>query len=219
MAHTFDTELARPQRTLIVQGAVGLLAGLKRPTGYLRAVIEWGGVIRSYADDEGIDELWQALQGSAPGVAVVLGDRTSRPAGMGGFKSQSELELLIYFLNANPRSLAVGRQSSDAGALAVDTADPGLHVMFEHVEELLVGQRCGNTATIKQIHLTREQEVRTRNGYSLWLQSYALTLDRQINEYRTVTQMLTDLRTTIRVSDSGLTDPNDPKIVIDNPIP
>jgi hypothetical protein len=200
MPHVFDTGLAQPQRTIIVQSAVTLLAGLKRPAGYLNAVIDWGGVIRSYADDEGIDELWTALQGRNPAIAISLGDRVGHAGGLGGHKHVDELELLVYFMNIHPRSLEIGRQTLDAIGAASNTSDPGLHVMLAHAEELLVGQRCGNTAVIKQIRFAREVEVRTRNGFTLWCQHYAITADTQIRPFRTVTQMLHDIRTSLHSS-------------------
>lgn len=219
MPHSFDTVLAAPQRTLLVSGTVTLLAGLKRPAGYLASVTEWGGVIRSYADDEGIDQLFEALLGQTPAVAISLGDRVNKAAGIGGYKSTSELELLVYFLNTHSRNLYGGRQAADVVAAAANTNDPGLHVMLEHVEELLVGQRCGDSASIKQVRLEREVEVRTRNGFTLWCQHYAVTVDRQINEFRSVSQMLNDIRTTLHLGDTTVPAPNDPTITIDNPIP
>ena len=35
--------------------------------------------------------------------------------------------------------------------------------------------------TIKQLRLTREEEVRTEDGFSLWVQRYAVTVTRTIN--------------------------------------
>jgi hypothetical protein len=215
MPHAFDTGLTKPQRTVIIEGAIALLAGLKRTNGlYLLAVEEFGGVIRSFSDDEGIDELMFVLQGRAPGIALSLGDRTAAAGGRGGHKHLDELELLVYFLSRHPRSLQAGRQTADAIAAASNVADPGLHVMFEHVEELLVGSRIGGTPTVKQCRLTREIEVRTRNGFTLWCQHYAITLDRQINEFRGVTQYLEHIRTTLHLGDTTVPAPNDPVLVI-----
>lgn len=217
MPHTFDTGLAKPLRTLIVQGAVTVLANLKKTNGlYLHAVEEFGGVIRSYADEEGIAELEHLLQGRAPAVAISLADRTGGAAGVGGHKHLDEIELLVYFYTRHPRGLEAGRQVTDAIGAAANTADPGLHVIFEHVEELLVGSRLGNTPQIKQLRFTREVEVRTRNGFTLWCQHYAVSVDRQLNEWRGVTQYLTHIRSTLHLGDSSVAAPNDPVIVIGN---
>lgn len=202
MAHAFDTGLARPQRTLVRNGAVTLLSGLLRTNGgYLRAVLPWGGVIRGFTDVKGVDDLWKALLGRAPAIAIAVNDRTSEPAGIGGFNFKSELELVAYHYSNHPRSLTAGRMEIDAAGLASDTADPGLDVMLEHAEELLVGQRCGASATVKQVVPTREEELLTDEGLTLWAQRYSVTLHRQINEYRGVTALLAELRTNVRASD------------------
>ncbi len=203
MPHVFDTGLAKPQRTLILEGVVAALAGLKKTAGlYLEAVESFGGVIRSYADEEGIAELELLLAGRAPAVAISLGDRTAGSAGAGGHKHFDDVEMLIYFYSRHPRGLLAGRQIQDAISVAANTADPGLHVMFEHVEELLVGTRLANTPTIKQCRLTREVEVRTRNGFTLWCQHYAIGVDRQVIEFRSVTQKLAEIRASIKATPS-----------------
>lgn len=220
MAHVYDTGLALPQRTLIVRGAVTLLAQLRRPPvgiGYLNAVISWGGVIRSYTDDIGIDLLWQDLQGRNPAIAIALGDKRSKPAGMGGFNFQGHLDLLVYHLSRHQRGLEAGRQEIDAAGLADDHADPGLHVQMEHTEELLIGQRCGASSTIKQIVPVSEEEIRTEGGLTLWVQHYAISVERTINRDRSVVQMLTDIRTNVRTSDPAQLPPAPPVTTIDNP--
>jgi hypothetical protein len=94
MSHNFDTGLGGAQRTLIRNGAVFLLAGLlKTAGGYLQAVIPWGGIVRGYTDDQGIDELAIALEGRSPAIAIALGDCTLEPVGIGGFNFTGEIEL------------------------------------------------------------------------------------------------------------------------------
>lgn len=195
MAHAFDTGLAAPQRTKILDGAIALLGGLKVANGgYLAAVVPFGAVVRSYTDGDGVQMLYEALSGSAPAVAIALGSRSSKPAGVGGFNSTAEVELLAYFLSNNMRDLATGRLLIDGSGAAADTADPGLHVMMEHVEELLVGQRCGASDTIKQVRPDREEELTTRDDCTIWLQTYQVTVTRSIKEWRTVTQLLESIR-------------------------
>lgn len=208
MAHSFDTGLPRPQRTTLRNGAVALLSGLKRPTGYLQAVVPWGGVVRGYTDDEGIDQLWRTLEGRSPAIAIALGDRTNEAIGMGGFNFKGTLELLVYFYSSHPRDLEAGRLSADAVAIASNTADPGLDVMLEHAEELLVGQRAGVSATIKQIRLAREEELRTEGGFSLWVQRYAVEVTRNINPHRGIELMLTELRTVLHPAGTEGVEPN-----------
>lgn len=223
MAHSFDTALTSAQRTLVQLGAVQLLSGLLRTAapvpGYLAAVIPWGGVIRSYTDADGIDLLYSDLVGRAPSIAVALADRSSSSAGVGGFQFKAELDLMLYFASNHARDMTEGRFLIDAVGLAADTADPGLHIMMEHAEELIVGQRCGGSSSIKQVVPVREEELVTTAEMSLWLQHYRVTLVRTINENRSAQQLLTDLRTNVRNSDPAEQPPNNPEIVVDTPIP
>jgi len=194
VAHAFDTGLAAPQRTLVLNGVITLLSALKLPTGYLAAVVPFGAVIRSYTDTDGIKMLYEALSGQTPAIAVTLGNRSSKPAGSGGYHAMCELELLLYFASNNMRDLAKGRLLIDDSGTAANTADPGLHVMMEHAEELVVGQRCGVSDTIKQIRSDRQEELATLDDMTLWIQTYQVTLTRSINEYRGITQLLESLR-------------------------
>ncbi len=214
MAHTFDTGLANAQRTIIRSGAVSLLSGLLKVNGgYLGAVIPWGGVIRSYTDDDGIDLLHTALSGRAPAIALALGDRQSKPAGMGGFNFHGPIEMLAYYYSNHRRDLTEGRVSIDVVAAASAVADPGLEVMMEHGEELLVGQRAGGTAkSIKQIVLMSEEELRTEDTITIWVQRYAITVDRVINPLRGVTELLVGMRSKVYVA--GQTAPADGGLVV-----
>lgn len=202
MAHAFDTGLALPQRTLIRRGAVQLLSGLLRANGgYLAAVIRWGGVVRGYTDERGIELLTEALNGRAPAIAIALGDYDTSPAGMGGFNFKGPMELTAYHYASSLRDETDGRTEIDAVGLASNLADPGLDVMLEHARELLVGQRCGASATIKQIVPTREEELVTENGFTLWAQRYSVTVSSTINPNRGVTQILDEIRANVRTSD------------------
>jgi hypothetical protein len=191
--HAFDSKLAAPQRTLILNGVVSLLASLKLPTGYLASVVPFGAVIRSYTDADGIKMLYEALLGQTPAIAVALGNRSSKPAGS-GFHHVAEIDLLLYFASNNMRDLAKGRLLIDDSGTAANTADPGLHVMMEHAEELVIGKRCGVSNTIKQIRPDREEELATLDDMTIWLQTYQVTVARSINEHRSVTQILDSIR-------------------------
>jgi hypothetical protein len=195
VAHVFDTNLAAPQRTLVMDGVVRLLAGLLIANGgYLANVVPFGAVVRSWTDVDGVELLRKSLLGQTPAIAVALGGRSSKPKGTGGFVNEAELELLVYFASNNMGDLAIGRQMIDAAGVLANTNDPGLHVMLEHAEELIVGQRCGASTTIKQVRADREEELHTSDDLTLWLQTYQITLVRTINQYRDVTQLLTSLR-------------------------
>lgn len=195
MAHVFDTALAAPQRTLVRNGVITLLSGLLVANGgYLASVVPFGAVVRSYTDGDGIAMLYKALSGQAPAIAVALGTRSSKPAGAGGFNWLCELELFLYFASNNMRDLADGRMGIDATGAASDAADPGLDVMMEHAEELVVGQRCGASDTIKQVRPDREEELSTGDELTIWLQTYNITLTRTIKEWRGVSQLLESIR-------------------------
>ncbi len=213
MTHAFDTGLAIAQRTAIRNGAVTLLSGLlKANGGYLAAVIPWGGVIRGYTDDNGIDMLFTALNGRAPAIAIALGDRSSKPAGIGGYTFHGPIELLVYYFSNQRRDPVDGRLAIDVVGAASNTADPGLEVMMEHGEELLIGQRAGSTTSIKQIVPVAEEEIRTEDLFTLWVQRYAVTVDRVINPLRGVTELLVGMRSKAYVA--GQTAPSDDGLVV-----
>jgi hypothetical protein len=218
MAHAFDTSLSRAQRTLIRAGAVTLLAGLKRPAGYLQAVVPWGGIVRSFQDDLGIDLLWQTLAGRAPAMAIALGDKVSVPKGMGGFNFAGEIELIVYHISNHPRDLELGRLEIDVAGLAANTSDPGLDVMMEHAEELLIGQVAAVSNTIKQIRPHREEELRTEDGVTLWAQRYSVLVARTINPHRNVSTLLTEMRSAIRTSDAVTDVPAPPLVTVESAI-
>jgi hypothetical protein len=194
MALDFNTGLAKPQRTLITEGAIALLSGLLRPTGYLATVIPWGSVVRSYTDEVGVVQLHDALSARAPGIAIATGDGPSTTAGIGGFQAKKVIDLLVYFASTNKRDGYSGRMARDGASLASGTADPGLHVMMEHAAELLIGQRCGASSSIKQIVTDREEELYTGEQVTIWLQTYRVEVRTNLKEFRNATQLLADLR-------------------------
>lgn len=195
MAHAFDTGAVAPQRTRIQRGAITLLSGLKRSNGgYLMEVLPFGGVVRSYSDEEGAAQIVELLA-KAPSIAVGLGDRSMLMAGMGGYQAKGEIDLLVYFSSNNQRDAQIGRQEIDTVGSASNAADPGLHVMMEHAVELLIGQRCGGVgADIKQIRCETEQELITTGPVTVWLQTYKVSVMTQISEFRTVSQLLESIR-------------------------
>lgn len=195
MAHSFDTLATAPQRTRIQRGAITLLSGLKKSNGgYLMEVLPFGGVVRSYSDEEGAAEI-VTLLAKAPSIAIALGDRVSQMVGMGGYQARSDLDLLVYFSSNHQRNLQIGRQEIDVVGSADDAADPGLHVMMEHAVELLIGQYCGGAGDdIKQVRLESEQELITTGPVTVWMQTYKITTLTQISEFRTVDQLLESIR-------------------------
>lgn len=202
MAHSFDTGLAAPLRTLLRNGAITLLAPLlKTAGGYLAAVVPWGGIIRGYTDEDGIALIDQVMLGRVPSVAIALGDESLAPSGGTNFTYKGALEMDAYFYARNLRSITEGRTSIDAVGAADDTADPGLDVMMDHVRELLVGARAGSVPAIKQIRPRSADELRTEDSFTLWVQRYEVTLDVQINRNRGISQLIHEFRTNVRAAD------------------
>jgi len=79
MAHTFDTGLAKPQRTLLVEGIADALAPLRIAGGmYLKAIKQIARVVeasvRQTDDEYGVYLINNASQGADPCVLIALGD-------------------------------------------------------------------------------------------------------------------------------------------------
>lgn len=207
MTHLFDTRAPLPQRTLIRRAAVELLSGLKRINGgYLEEVRSFGGIVRTYTDEPDI-QLFMKSMGRAPAIGVQLATREFETLAIGGRQAKSEIQLLLYHLNQHSRDALEGRHEMDSVAALNDGADPGLDVMMEHAIELLHGSYpTGDTTTVKQIRIQREEELATLPELTLWLQTYRVTTQSYTGsrEFRTAEQLINSLhwRTT--------TDPNEP---------
>lgn len=193
MAHSFDTGAAQPQRTRIRNAAVSLLAGLKRPTGYLVEVMPTRLIVRTWQDRDGVATLFGTIN-RFPSIGVAVGDRVSNVKAIGGYQEQGDIELLLYFASNNARAGVEGRQAIDTAGLASDTADPGLDVMMDHAKELLIGRYSDAGLDIKQIRPSREEQLVTEAPVEIWLQTYMVTTLVQISEFRTVTQLLESIR-------------------------
>lgn len=191
--HHFDTTLLKPQRTMITEGAIALLSGLLRPVGYLGAVIPWGAAVTSRTDEVGVAQFVSAMTARSPSIAIVTGDASMTPAGIGGFQSKKTMDLLVYICTTHKRDGYLGRMALDGQGSADLTADPGLHIIMEHVTELMIGQRAGSTSSIKQIVPDREEELYTGEQVTIWLQTYRVEVRTNISEFRTVKQLVTSI--------------------------
>lgn len=211
--HVFDTALAKPIRTIVMEGAIAALTPLlKTEGGYLHAVLPYGGVVRSWTDVDGCELLYKTLEGQAPAIAVALGGRDDKPAGVGGYGMLGELEVLIYHVSDHARDLVSGRQIIDDVGVSSVNEDPGLHIIMEHARELLVGQRFGvagvPNAQIKQVRPEREDELLTRENLTVWLQTYRLTISQSVKQYRDATQLLDSIRVRTTQEDGEATLPS-----------
>lgn len=196
MAHQFATGATAPQRTRLQQGIVSLLSGLKKSAGgYLVEVMAYAFTIDTAADEESVAQFVMALS-RAPSIAVHVGERIDQPGGIGGFSFLGEYDLHVYFSTNNMRNQQVGRMEIDSAGLASDTADPGIHIVLEHARELVCGQYATTPigADIKQARPFRERAIFTGQQITIWEQLYKVKVQTQLDEFRTVTQLLTSLR-------------------------
>lgn len=193
MAHAFDTGAAAPQRTRIRQGAVSILAGLRRPTGYLVEVMPIEQVVRSWRDDIGCAILYATLI-RFPSIAVCVADRLSEVKGIGGYQERGEIDLFLYHASNNARVGVVGRQAIDSAGTANDHADPGLDVIMDHAKELLIGQRLDSGLDIKQVRPDHEEQLYSAAPVQIWLQAFKVTVNVQISQFRTANQLLESIR-------------------------
>lgn len=192
MAHQFDTGQSAPQRTRLEQGVVSLLAGLKRSAGgYLVEVMAFPFTMETVGDEDDVRQFVTTLS-RAPSIAVHVGERVDEPGGIGGFSFRGEFDLHVYLSSNNMRSSQVGRMEIDSAGLASNQADPGLHVAMEHVRELVIGRYATTPvgADIKQARPFRERAIVTYQQITIWEQLYKVRVMTQLDEFRTVTQLL-----------------------------
>lgn len=196
MAHQFDTGQSAPQRTRLELGVVSLLSGLKRANGgYLVEVQPYAFTMETAADEESVAQFVNALS-RAPSIAVHVGERVDEPGGIGGFSFRGEFDLHVYLSSNNMRNQQVGRMQIDTAGLASNQADPGLHIVMEHVRELVIGRYATTpvAADIKQARPFRERAIITAQQITIWEQLYKVKVMTQLDEFRTVQQLLTSLR-------------------------
>jgi hypothetical protein len=218
VTHVFDTGAAKPQRTLLQQGAVAILAPLKRPVGYLQDVIPFGACVRSYTDAVGTEMLVKAFN-RTPAIAIATGTRAGYDRAIGSRMTYSTCELLVYIATQHSRDPQRGRQEIDNVAQVIPQADPGLHVMMEHAAELLIGAFPATSTTIKQIWPEREEELATTPEITIWLQTYGCKLQSAAGgkEWRTAAQLLESIgwRTTTNPSEPNRPAPAETSTTID----
>ncbi len=208
--HRYDTRLPKPQRTIIREGVVARLAPLlKSNGGYLHAIAELPKVARSFGEDS--DDramLFDALNGRCPAVAVALGGRTSESSGTLATEGRARIVVEVYVASQHARGLVAGRLAADivaTGDATADpvlvpnlTADPGVELVLEHVEQLLLGHSLEDDAgdalsTIAELRARDEDEVATFADFTVWVQRYEVAVERVINPARALTQLLTSI--------------------------
>ncbi|HEY6179075.1 MAG TPA: hypothetical protein VIX73_31695 [Kofleriaceae bacterium] len=200
MAHQFDTGQPAPQRTRLQQGVIQLLSGLKKSNGgYLVEVMAFPFSMETAGDEDEVRQFVMQLS-RAPSIAVHVGGRVDKPNSIGGYSLDGEFDLHVYFSSNNMRSSQIGRMEIDTAGLANDQADPGIHIALEHARELLIGRYAANPgagADIKQLRPMTERAIITAQQITIWEQLYKVRVFTTYSEFRTVTQLLTSIRSRI----------------------
>lgn len=213
MTYTFDSGRTTSQRQAVVAAVIARLARLLKVNGgFLPSIMSFGGIVRSYTDEDGIDMLWDRLQGATPAILVGLGDGQYKPAGGGGFRYNTELEVVLYFVNQHNAGLP--RVLQDAISVASDTADPGVWHAMERASELLIGYDMSG-ADVKHLVPVREEELATIASLTLWRQTYSVQTARTINAKRDVTQNLTGITTLVHDTEDSDPVPNPVTLQVD----
>lgn len=196
MAHQFDTGATGPQRTRLQQGVVSLLSGLKKVNGgYLVEVMSYAFTMDTVGSEEEVTQFVMALS-RAPSIAVHVGDRVITKGVIGGYGWEGEFDLHVYFSSNNMRNQQIGRMEIDTAGLANDQADPGLHIIMEHTAELVIGRYATTPigADIKQARPFLERAIVTAQPITIWEQVYKVKVMTQLDEFRSVSQLLESIR-------------------------
>jgi hypothetical protein len=147
-------------------------------------------------------ELAHAFIGQLPGVLVALGRKLYSPHGVGlSTHFRTEIDVHVYICSDNERSL-LARVEQDAGSIGDNRRDPGVDVILEHVEELLVGYQISSTVdtseTIYRLEPVDEDELDAGAGFTMWAQTYRVAVEREVRPFASVDQYVDALRSEYR---------------------
>ena len=192
MSHDFDHGLFAPLRAVVRDGIVTALAPLLSVNGgYLVAIEPFAGTIRGRGDEDGIDRAFDVLKGRSPSLLVAVGDKTYDKTGIKGYQWDGDLSVQILFLSMHGGSLEA-RLSGDTVSTASDDADPGIEVTLEHVEQLLIGRNLSIGSKVHELQPVSEEELDTDKHLTLWVQSYRISISRDVTEHRAALQAITE---------------------------
>jgi hypothetical protein len=202
MGHTFDTGLAKPQRTLIREALIARLGADRKLSRYVVAVKPLPRTVRGEGDGDGLAMLQATLGAKAPALLIALGHKRTE-ALADPLENHGELEVVIYVASAHSRDLVDGRLAGDGVSASNLEADPGIEVALEHVEECVLGQALG-IAGVKELRQTEEDEVATFAEFTVWFQRYTVEVERVIDPNRDETILVTSIEG--RHRESGTSD-------------
>jgi hypothetical protein len=205
MTHAFDSDLAKPQRTLVRDGVVAALEGLRRPTLYLAAVVLLPAPIRAGQQHEEAF-LREAVSGQTPAVAIALGGRDFESVGTDNIEWTGDLDVHVYCCTTHARGLVAGRTAADVVADADATADPGLETIGEHVFERLAGLPL-TAANAAELRPVREEYTFVDADMTVVEQVYKVTVNTDVDPARARTQLALEVDATHTEAAAG--DPAD----------
>lgn len=195
-AFTFDTGLARPQRTTVLQACGQLLERLHRYNGgYLKNIIPTTVAPR---DEQGIAMLYDQMQAGMPAVILTTGDMPITPAGSKE-NWKGALQLCVYVAVNSARGPAE-RVMGDVVSDYDRTADPGAYVILEHVRQLLIAQKPGDAIQLKEIRPTHEGQVWVDDELEVWEQKYEIGTAISINVKRDIDLEISSIATYNRLA-------------------
>lgn len=198
VSRTYDTGLDKPQRAFLRDSIVEALAPLtKAEDAYIAAVIPYWRRVQSKQD---VGLLLAELEGKDPAIAVVIGRATYSGLGVDGRKDQysKEAQVFVYFMSCNLRGPGAAL-TGDVRSELDDTKDPGVEVMMEQADQLLVGFQPPDDGrgTIYKLVPKEEDEVDTDSDFTIWEKTFGVRLDCRIDRRRAITQAHTLLHSEI----------------------
>lgn len=205
MAHEFHSGLDAPQRAKVREAVVARLQPLHRDEGgYLQAIVFWGGDLSS---EEDRDDLVELLRGRAPAIAIGMGAGTFTADGMTLQRNQhrKDIELTVFVATGHLRSRET-RMTGDVVSAGNVTVDPGLEVMLEQVEDLLIALDPP-FATIKPLLPVSEGSVWNAADLLVWAQRYRCTVQRVRRPYDAVLAELQEILADHNLVDGGDANP------------
>lgn len=215
--NVFDGGAGKPQRAIVIDSIIAMLARLHADNGgYLQAIEGTTTIAKGVGDTEACADMVAELSGRIPGVLVATGDMDFETAGDVD-RWKSPLRVHVYFCTNHMRDRFDGRGVADVVAHADGTADPGVFVATEHVRMLLAAQRAGGAKSqIKDLRPLTERRIETDGEREIWEQIYVVIVSHTINTKRDLTMELKQINTYTRLAEQLVTD--DPLVSIESKV-
>lgn len=203
VSRTYDSGLDKPQRAFLRDCVIAELAPLTKENGaYVAAVVPFWHPITGKEDT---GELLAELNGKAPAIAVVIGDAEFSPLGSEKTSFKKKASVLAYFLSHNQRGPGYAL-TGDVRSELDDTKDPGVEVMMEQADQLLVGFQPDDdgAGTIHKLAPVNERHVETDGDFTIWEKSYTVLVETRIDQNRAITQAVELLHSEVSLEDGNV---------------